>query len=160
MTSEQGRACQQLWGVCHSPPPCRAASCETRARFQLSGASYTTPVPGLVLWLGCCIETEPASSWRRAFNTRGDLHAVFAACLFCFTPAGSSANAEPVPFLLIDLSYWPKMHELLLGATSLFVCSGFADSKIVTGCCFHCDFSWWKSVTGIFEIFFTSQNEE
>lgn len=163
MPSEQGCACKQLLGMCHP----HAAQPPAGTGPDSSSAVHPKPhqIPGLILWLRYCItvlsKLETArSGWKRAFNIRVNLHSVFPAFFFCFTPAWSSADAELVPLLLINLSYRPKMHKLLLKATSLSVCSGFADSKIILDCCFHCDFSCWWSVTGTFAIFFTSQNEE
>lgn len=138
------------------------------ARTGLIYSSVALPkphqIPGLIFWLRYFTAVfsksgTDSSGWRRAFNTRETVH-IFLAFLFCSTLGWSFANDELVPFLLINLSYWPKMHKLLLGATSLFVCSGFADSKIIMGYRFHCGISWWQSVSGTSEIFFTGHNEE
>lgn len=138
-----------------------------RTGLIYSSAALPKPhqIPGFIFWLRYFtgVFSRPKtdnSGWRRAFNTRETPHTVFLAFLFCSTLGWSSANNQLVPFLLINLSYWPKMHKLLFGATRFFVCSGFADSKIIMGYRFHRGISWWQSVAGTSEIFFTGHNEE
>lgn len=72
----------------------------------------------------------------------------------------SLANAKPLPFLLIYLRHWPKVHKLLPGAGSFLRGPCFAVGKVIMNGSFC--FNFWGRLrsTDVLNISIPSQNQK
>lgn len=96
-------------------------------------------VPAVAPWTKCLIFLHPEHG-RRGRGHRGSLNVAVMIDSFYRLPRPSFANAESLPFLLIYLCHWSKVHKLLLRAGSFLIGPGFAIGKVITEGSFCCDF--------------------
>lgn len=117
-------------------------------------------IPAVILWMEhLVLFWAGRGRGGRGHRARLNLAAV-TDDFFYIHPWTSPANAEPLPFLLIYLCHWSKVHKLLLGAGSFLVGPCFAAGKVIPQGSFCFDFWWRLRGTDVLNISIPSQNQK
>lgn len=134
--------------------------------FKSSGDSHADvlarvwrKIPAVILWIKHSVLLWAGCGWGGRGHRVG-LNLAARTGDFHIFPRPSLANAESLPFLLIYLCHWSKVHKLLPGARSFLIGPRFAAGKVITDGSFCFNFWWRLRGTDVLNISIPSQNQK